>query len=167
MSKQQICQILRESRFSAGLSEAGVERIADAACLTDFPEGTTIFAEGTDTSQLYLLQSGRVELCMNVPTRGCLPILTLEEGDLLGWSAVLGEQEMTATAVAVTDTQAIALEADQLRELCAQDHDIGFEIMRRVAVALSRRLVAARLQVLDLFADTLPQPASANRETTP
>ena len=103
--------------------------------VTEFSGGAEIFTEGSDTCDLFLLLTGRVALCMNVPARGYLPILTLEEGDLLGWSAALGQGEMTATAVAVKDTRAIALSADDLNVLCEQDHDIGYEIMRRVAIA--------------------------------
>ena len=85
---------------------------------------------------------------------GGLPVLTLEAGDLLGWSGLVDSTQVTATAIAVQDTRAIALPADRLKALCQEDHDIGYEIMRRVAVALSRRLVATRLQLLDMFADS-------------
>ncbi|HAW27385.1 MAG TPA: hypothetical protein DCY03_04590, partial [Planctomycetaceae bacterium] len=51
-------------------------------------------------------------------------------------------------------TRVIAIDADALAEVCEQDHDIGYQIMRRVALALSQRLVASRLQVLDMYAVT-------------
>lgn len=151
METSQLRQILGELRFLAGLSDEDQGKLAEIARSCDFAAGTEIFAEGSTTADLYIVRSGRVELCMNVPAQGCLPILTLEAGDLLGWSAALGQDEMTSTAVAVIDTQVIALRADELQQLCEEDHDIGYDIMRRVAIALSRRLVATRLQVLDLF----------------
>ena len=156
METQQLQQILTELRFSAGLSDDDQQKLAEVSRVQEYPVGTVIFTEGSTPADLYLLRSGRVELCMTVPARGCLPILTLEAGDLVGWSVVIGRGEMTATATAVDDTQVIAISADKLRELCDQDHDIGYQIMHRVAVTLSRRLVATRLQVLDLFANASP-----------
>jgi CRP-like cAMP-binding protein len=155
METHQLRQILGEQRFLAGLSDEDQWKLAKIARSCDFAAGTEIFTEGSSTADLYIVRSGRVELCMNVPAQGCLPILTLEAGDLLGWSAALGKGEMTATATAVIDTQVIALGADELQQLCEDDHDIGYDIMRRVATALSRRLVATRLQVLDLFRQTM------------
>ena len=102
---------------------------------------------------------------MNVPTRGCLPILTLEAGDLVGWSALLGHAEMTATAVTLEETQVIAMTTTDLKNLCDQDHDIGYQIMRLVAMALSHRLVATRLQVLDLF-ENRPRVFSGFQDAT-
>lgn len=154
MNTQQIHQTLAELRFSAGLSDGDQWKLAKIAHSTEFPTGATIFTEGQRPRELFLLCRGRVELRMNVPAQGCLPILTLEEGDLLGWSAAVDQSELTATAVALQDTAAIALSVDKLKVLCEEDHDIGYEIMRRVALALSRRLVATRLQLLDLFANS-------------
>ena len=166
MDKQHLEQVVSELQFLDGLSVGDQQKLAQISRLMDFSAGTQIFSEGSDTNELYLLRSGRVELCLNVAARGCVPILTLEEGDLLGWSAALGQGEMTTTAVAVKDTHAVGITADKLQVLCEQDHDIGYEIMRRVAVALSRRLVATRLQVLDVFADPQPDMPDAKAETT-
>jgi CRP/FNR family transcriptional regulator, cyclic AMP receptor protein len=153
MSKPKIVEILRELRFSSGLSEQDMDKLADVSTISEFPAGTPLFLEGSAKRDLYLLRSGRVQLSMTVPTRGSLPILTVGDGDLLGWTPALMQGEMTATAVAITDTQAIQIGAIQLQALCDRDHDIGYEIMRRVAIALFKRLVATRLQILDLYAD--------------
>ena len=41
-------------------------------------------------------------------------------------------------------------------QLCAANHEFGFHLMQRLASSLSKRLVATRLQLLDLFAETPP-----------
>ncbi|WP_442509378.1 hypothetical protein SH528x_000947 [Novipirellula sp. SH528] len=65
---------------------------------------------------------------------------------------------MTATAVATLDTTLISFDADALSQLCEQNHDIGYKVMFTIAKSLSKRLVATRLQLLDLFHQ--PQGAS-------
>lgn len=151
MEMQQLQQILMELRFTAGLSEEEQQKLARISRAQDFPKGTTIFTEGSAHKDIYVIRTGRVEICMSIPARGCLPVLTLESGDLVGWSSILKLGEMTATVVALEDIQTIAIDAASLRTLCDQDHDIGYQIMHRIATALSQRLVASRLQVLDLF----------------
>lgn len=157
MDTRQLRELLGQQRFFAGLDAGDQHKLAEIAEVAEFPAGVEIFSEGAESRCLYFLLSGRVELCMSVAPHGCLPILTLGEGDLLGWSSALDQGEMTAAAAAVTDTRAITLPTDKLRDLCNEDHDIGYEIMRRVALALARRLVATRLQVLDLFAHEAPK----------
>lgn len=120
------------------------------------PAGQVIFREGDENHKLYLIASGRVALDMHVPGRGLVRILSLGPGDMLAWSALLGNGRMTATATALEDTRLIASGAQCLRTVCDADRSVGYELMRQMAVALSRRLLATRLQLLDLFGDTSP-----------
>lgn len=148
--------ILHEIQFTAEMHVSAVQRFADIAVLRPFARGTVLFREGSRNGDLFLLRSGRVMLEMNVPGRGKLPILTLGPGDMVAWSALLGGGEMTCTAVTLDDIEAIVVSGDRLLELCDQDHEFGYHLMRRMAAALSRRLLATRLQLLDLFGDVAP-----------
>lgn len=163
MASTEMLQALRELRFSADLSEEDLIKLAEISEFVEFPAGTTIFYEGSKSPYIFLLRNGRVELRMCAPAKGCLTLLTLEGGELLGWSPAILPGEMTATAVAVKETQAIRIGTDELQSLCDADHDIGYEMMRRVALALSRRLVATRLQVMDVHVHT---PSSPSRSST-
>jgi CRP-like cAMP-binding protein len=78
---------------------------------------------------------------------------------VLAWSALLGDGEMTATAVTLEDTQVIAVSGRWLQEACEANHDVGYALMQRMCVALSQRLLATRLQLLDLFSNTAPAVA--------
>ena len=60
---------------------------------------------------------------------------------------------MTASAIALEESEVVVAAAERLRELCDTDHDFGYHMMRQMVAALSKRLVATRLQLLDLFAD--------------
>jgi len=153
MKHHPLQEILMELRFTAGLSEEDQQKLASISRLKEFKAGETIFTEGSEHQDIYVIRSGRVEICMTIPARGCLPVLTLEAGDLVGWSSILKQGEMTATVGAIEDTEVIVINANELRALCDDDHDIGYQIMKRIAAALSQRLIACRLQVLDMFGD--------------
>lgn len=124
-----------------------------------FERDDVILVEGTSQHRIFILVTGRVRLEMNVPGRGRITILTLGPGDLLAFSALIGNSVMTATAVAEEPVEAISFDGGRLREACAADHELGYLLMRELSETLSRRLVATRLQLLDLFlrpGDTRP-----------
>lgn len=156
-----LCQALSDLRFFAGLPDEAIRSLAAISQVKSFPAGATLFAEGSKADELFVVQDGRVELSMTVPARGRMPILTLEAGDLIGWSGVAGNTAMTASATASSATSTIAIAASQLLELCERDHEFGYQIMRRVLTSVSRRLVATRLQVLDMFSDAPASPGNA------
>ena len=151
MDQTQLRQTLRELHFSAPLSDATAEKLATLVTSCDFPAGAVLFQEGAVNPQLYLIVAGEIGLEMCVPARGCTRILTLGPGDLLAWSSLLGEGRMTATAVALSPAKLLAASAPDVGALCLADREFGFELMRGMALALSKRLIATRLQLLDLY----------------
>lgn len=145
---------LRGLSFAASLSEATLARLVDLATEQTFEPGQVIFYEGQQHDVLYVVESGHVALDVSVPGRGSVRILSLGPGDLLGWSALLDEGRMKASATALAPTCLLAAPGAALRALCQQDPTFGYELMRRLADAIARRLIVTRLQLLDLFADT-------------
>lgn len=123
--------------------------------------GALLFQEGAEHGEIYLLLDGHVRLEMVVRERGRVPLMTVGAGDVVGWSPLFGETPMTATAMALDPTRALAFNGKQLRELCAANHELGYHVMRHIAITLSERLLATRLQLLDLFSEQQPRPVRA------
>lgn len=144
--------LLQQAHFASKLPAAVLARLAAIARVVEWNEGAAIFREGDHRDDLYVLSSGHVALEMSVPGRGLTRILTVRSGELLAWSALLGDGRMTASAMAIEPTQALAISGRELRQLCQSDHEVGYHVMGQVASALSQRLLATRLQLLDLFA---------------
>lgn len=139
-------------RFAADLPPQTLVEVAALASERVVSAKSVIFREGEICPDLYVVQKGVVALDMHVPGRGAVRILTVGEGELLGWSALLGEGRMTATATALDDTRLAVISGAKLRGLCETNHEVGVRVMQQMATALSQRLVATRLQLLDLFA---------------
>ncbi len=154
METNQLKFILEELRFSATLPAEVVEQIAEGSSLEHFAAGEYLFREGKVDRNLYLVRRGLMALEMLVPQRGSVRILTVGPGEMAGWSALLDQGRMTASGLAVEDTEVVAVAAGRLQQLCESNSIFGYHLMRRMADALSKRLVATRLQLLDLFADT-------------
>lgn len=157
MQQHELQEILSDVAFAAELPASVLGLLAAQSRVTDYPTGAVLFREGSENDNLYLICDGAVALEMCVPARGCLRLMSLGPGDMLAWSALLGrDQPMTATAIATEPTRVVAISGARLRELCDADHEVGYQLMRRMAVALSRRLLATRLQLLDLFSTETP-----------
>jgi CRP/FNR family transcriptional regulator, cyclic AMP receptor protein len=118
--------------------------------------GSVLFREADRFDRLLIVVKGLVALEMHVLRRGAIRALTVGPGEVLAWSAVLGDQSMTVTATVLDPAELISIPASSLKELCVADREIGYAIMERMAIALSRRLLATRLQLLDLFGDSQP-----------
>ncbi len=158
MDARTLAQVLAKLRFSASLPEDVLERLAASATLQGCPAGTVLFREGSQNDRLIIVTVGRVALDMNVPGRGEIRILTLGPGDMAAWSALLGDGRMTTSATAVEDTQVISISAADMRSVCESNHAFGYYLMRQMGRALADRLVATRLQLLDLFSETPGSP---------
>jgi CRP-like cAMP-binding protein len=150
----QLADRLAQTRFFDGVPRDVLNRLAHLAIEVEYSSASIIFREGESGSDVFVVESGHVSLEMNVPGRRRVPILTLGPGDLLGWSAARGERPMTATAVAIDEVRTFRFPAAHLLALCEQDHEVGYLFYRQLSATLSRRLLATRLQWLDVFAET-------------
>lgn len=145
-----------ESDFLRQLPARCLERVSELLSSRKYDPGDTLFLEGVRHDELHIVASGHVRLDMRVPGKGRIPILTAGPGDVLAWSAVIGDHVMTSSATALERVETAAMAGEALRELCSADHELGYHVMRQLAAALSRRLVATRLQLLDLFEGHVP-----------
>ncbi len=145
---------LSELHFSAELPAAALDRVAEIGELRECRAGETLFREGIEGRDFYVVITGQLVLSMHVPGRSDVQILSLGPGDPVAWSALIGSGRMTTGAVATADARLISISAERLANLCEQDPEFGYHWMRAVAVALSKRLVATRMQLLELVTET-------------
>ena len=111
-----------------------------------------IFREGTPADTFYLIREGKVavEILCRIASpsssrrlakakssagRGCCrPIVWKFNGH------------------AVQQVRAIALDGKCLRTKCEENHDLGYEILKRLVQIMEHRLDAARFQQMDVYA---------------
>jgi CRP/FNR family transcriptional regulator, cyclic AMP receptor protein len=134
--------------FFIGMQKEHLQTLADCALETQFPAGQVIFREGDLANRFYLIKRGKV--AVEVERRGAEPILlqTLGPGSDVGWSWILPPYHEHFTARALEATEAIFSHGTQLRDQCAENHDLGYELMNRVAVVMLHRIQATRCQLL-------------------
>ena len=141
------------------LSGAARDQLARISRVERFAAGAAILEEGVETPFLAVVETGRVALRLRDPEQGDrVTILTIERGELLGWSAVVPPFRATVDAVATEPTTLLAIDAGELRAQLARDCDFAAELLPAVLESLSARLAGSWHQLLDLFAIRVPEP---------
>jgi CRP/FNR family cyclic AMP-dependent transcriptional regulator len=138
-----------------------LDKLAQISTLRRVKAGEVIFREGDIAKDVFIVLDGRIALDMLVPPRGKVRFYTAEAWEIFGWSSVTPTiHQRTAGATAVTDCLIASTDAQELRRLCDEDHDLGYVVMRRMANIVASRLMISRLQLLDIFAE--PETKHAN-----
>ena len=115
------------------------------------PAGTVIFQQGIPADFLYLIISGRVEISFK-PYDG-VPILIshVEKDGLFGWSAVVGSDQYSSSAIASEDMEAFRVRGSELRRFCREYPEAGQDILGRLANGVSTRWTDAHKQVQSML----------------
>jgi CRP-like cAMP-binding protein len=144
--------------FGSGLSRGIKESLAGMAREYEAPAGARLLREGDDTQELSVLVEGRVALTEHVAGRGSVTLMTVEPGDVFGWSAIIAPFKATSTVVCLEPVRVIAFDGAALRDRVRSDCALAAGIYPKVLEALARRLSATRHQLLDLYGSEQSEP---------
>ncbi len=122
------------------------------------PARARLLREGDETRELSVLVDGRVALTEHVAGRGSVTLMTVEPGDVFGWSALVEPYRATSTVVSLEPVRVVAFDGTRLRERVRADCELAAGIYPRLLEALARRLGATRHQLLDLYGSEQSEP---------
>lgn len=136
--------ISAEHPFLQGFKPEQLEILAANALPAHFQAGEVIFREGEMANRFYLITHGAIVLESYTKDRGSAIVDRIGAGDVLGWSWLFPPYYWRMDAKAVEPTNAVFFYGTRLRQEAERDHDLGYELMRRVAAVAIQRLQAAR-----------------------
>ena len=142
--------MLAAQPFFKGMPPEQLNLLVKEAMPVEFKAGELIFNEGGVANRLYLLLSGKVVL--EAPTdleHEPIAIETISGGSMLGWSWLFPPYYWHFDARAVTPVKAFFFYGTRLREQCETDHELGYELMKRVSGVLIERLQATRRHLVE------------------
>jgi CRP/FNR family transcriptional regulator, cyclic AMP receptor protein len=134
--------------FLRGMSRDQLGVLAETARDVSFAARDRLFEEGGNATRFWLIQSGHVGLDLHIPGEGPVVIETIGMGELLGWSWLFPPYRWAFGAVAVTAVGAFEFDAAAVRERCATDPGLGYELDQRIARVLAKRLQATRIRLI-------------------
>jgi CRP-like cAMP-binding protein len=144
-------RILAEHPFFKGLEDPYLQLLVGCASNVRFNAGEVVFREGEEANRFYLIRQGKVAVETFAPGRGPIIMQTLGEGEVLGWSWLIAPYRWRFDGRAVELTRAIALDGECLRGKCEEDHNLGYELMKRVSHVMEKLVEATRLQLVDVY----------------
>lgn len=115
--------------------------------------GETVFDEGDPGDQLYVIQSGEVELVRETASKQRV-VARLGPGDFFGELGVVMGEPRSSRAVAVNTTRLIALDRETLEAMCMEQPVIAIRMIR----VLVSRLIEAERRLAALGVDDLMRP---------
>ena len=125
--------IVAQQPFLKGLNAHQLQMLTDSAIEIKFEPGQSIFQEESPANRFYLILEGKVVVESKLKERGTIPIQTLGPGDELGWSWLLPSSYLLLSARALEPTRTIFFYGTHLRKQCEQDHELGYQLMQRIA----------------------------------
>ena len=140
--------VVAKHPFLAGLPGQHLEVLLRNAMRVCFEKGETIFREGDPANRFYLIESGKISLETHEKNRPALQVQTIAGGDVLGWSWLFPPYTWQFEARAIEPTTAIFFYGTRLREECEQDHELGYELLNRMASIVISRLQATRKELI-------------------
>ena len=143
--------LIREHPFFKDLDPSFCELVAGCGHNVRFDAGDYLFREGDPADTLYMVRRGRVVFELSAPGLQPMRFMTVEEGEIAGVSWLVPPYRWHYDAKALDLVRAVAFDATCLRDKCEDDHDLGYELMKRFVPELVRRLQATRLQMLDVY----------------
>jgi len=134
--------------FLHGMSRDQLGVLAECACDVRLPARHRLFEDGGLASRFWLIRSGQVSLDLQIPGEGPVVIETIGMGELLGWSWLFPPYKWAFGAVAVTPVEAFEFDAAAVREHCAADPELGYDLNQRITRVLANRLQATRIRLI-------------------
>jgi CRP-like cAMP-binding protein len=133
-------QIIANHPLFEGLSIRQWELLANLAMETQFAPGAYLFRRQDPANRFYLILDGRVELELASTRDGMRLVQMAGPGDYVGWAWMFEPYSFYLSARTVDPTKAIFFYGTILRQYCEEDHDLGYEIVKRVAATALQRL---------------------------
>jgi CRP/FNR family transcriptional regulator, cyclic AMP receptor protein len=146
-----LLDLLKAVGLFSGLTDAQLERLLAISQEETYQDDDVIFRQGSDGDKLYFIREGQVEILIRrKPHEPERSQVFLGRGQIFGEMALLDQGKRSATVkCSQNGTVLHVFSREDFYALCGSNTDIGYIIMRNMALDLSFKL---RHRNLDLGA---------------
>jgi CRP-like cAMP-binding protein len=119
--------------------------------------GTVILQQGAPAEFLYFVTRGTVEMSFKPYDGNPITVTHVEKDGLFGWSAVIGSENYTSSAIAIQDVEALRIQGSELRKFCTKHPEAGRDILERLADGVASRWKDAHKQIKSLLVQSITE----------
>ena len=140
---------LKRVEILIGLSEEQLTRVASICRKKIFNSGDVIVREREASNEIYIIHAGSAEVDLagtritaeTLAAPGPQAIISMGQGQIFGEMALIDMGLRSATVRCTGDgTELYVIRRDDFIQLCEQDTDIGYKVMRNLAADMSFKL---------------------------
>jgi hypothetical protein len=113
----------------------GKDRMLPENMVVTFKTGQTIFLDGELGTEMFIVQKGKVEIRKQIGQEVRV-ISVMEKGDFFGEMSILEGMARSATAVAIEDTECIAINESTFDQMLHGNLEIAIRMLRRLSKKL-------------------------------
>jgi CRP-like cAMP-binding protein len=131
--------------FFQGFTDEELKQLENIASRESYKAGVQLWKKGDSAGKLLLLKEGKVLMTLDLdmgshrpPMQVTVDVVTKGEG--MGWSAVVEPYLYTRGARCIDDSEVIAFDAAQLRDVLDRDKTLGYKFMHVIAKVIRNRL---------------------------
>ena len=130
--------IVRKAPIFLGLDSAAADALRSSMSLVKLRKGQSLFKEGDDGDNLYVVSNGKVKLGTKSPDGRENLLMILGPGDMFGELSLFDSGPRTATATAVTDSKLLTLGQDKVIPWVREHPEVSLQLLARLASRLRR-----------------------------
>ena len=146
---EEISSMLLDSDLFNNLSPAELRAAARYFSINKIAQDEAVFDEGDVGNFMCIVHSGRISVVKANQNEEQVEVATLNHGRAFGEMAVLDGERRSATCMAAEDSILLTLSKEALDKMLEEHPRIGADVIRAIAISLSRRLRMAVGQLVD------------------
>src|SRR5690242_4496534 len=111
--------VLKGCALFKGFTDTGIQILAGIAKERVFPQGATLFTEGSAADSLFIVGEGKVKVSSKNKSGAQVPLFELQPHDHLGELSLIQPGQRMVTAIAHTNVLALELKHAEFQKLLA------------------------------------------------
>ena len=132
-------------------SEKQLAELVEITETKAFKKDAHVYERGKRADHIFVVINGLVSLNRFEPGEKIgISFEKREKGELFGTACFMKPQEYTLTAVCVSDSEVMVIDADKLLNLCEADPDLGYKFLKEVAKVYFERYKIAKRQIHEM-----------------
>jgi CRP/FNR family transcriptional regulator, cyclic AMP receptor protein len=142
---------LKKFEMFSVFSDKQLDQLAKMTDKKKYKANAHVYEHGERAKYLFVVTKGLVSLRELKPgdTVG-IAFEMRERGELFGAACFMKPQQYTLTGVCMEDSEVLAIDADKLYDLCEADAEVGFKLMKKVAMLYFERYKNAKRQLFEM-----------------
>lgn len=143
---------LKDIDLFEGLTEDELRAICELGRVDPYPQGTLVFEEDSDGTEVFIVLSGRVGIELTLTSSSRPEVIhTVRARDIFGELALIDGHRRSAAARALGETELLVLPRAALKDHLKANEHVGLVVMSNLARILSTRLRKTDLSLRDVL----------------